>query len=108
MPEWQCSIVQHRATPEARGAVAAQAEKLRSKAQRPEVSRSTQQLCRYLYYLGRIRAIQLEYTDSKDCLQQALRKVQPALFAAILLSLRQCGPFLCHCAPTLGSSTQSG
>ncbi|CAK0761462.1 hypothetical protein CVIRNUC_002862 [Coccomyxa viridis] len=51
-----------------------QAEKLRSKAQRPEVSRSTQQLCRHLYYLGRIRAIQLEYTDSKDCLQQALRK----------------------------------
>ena len=68
-----------------RGAVAAQAEKLRSKAQRPEVSRSTQQLCRYLYYLGRIRAIQLEYTDSKDCLQQALRKVQ-ALFTVILLS----------------------
>lgn len=52
-----------------------QAEKLRSKAQRPEVSRSTHQLCRYLYYLGRIRAIQLEYTEAKDCLQQALRKV---------------------------------
>ncbi|BDA42686.1 probable 26S proteasome non-ATPase regulatory subunit 3 [Coccomyxa sp. Obi] len=51
-----------------------QAEKLRSKAQRPEVSRSTQQLCRYLYYLGRIRAIQLEYTEAKDCLQQAARK----------------------------------
>jgi hypothetical protein len=34
-----------------------------------------QQLCRYLYYLGRIRAIQLEYTEAKDCLQQALRKV---------------------------------
>jgi len=54
-----------------------QAEKLRSKAQRPEVSRSTQQLCRYLYYLGRIRAIQLEYTEAKDCLQQASRKVLP-------------------------------
>ncbi|EIE24637.1 26S proteasome regulatory subunit [Coccomyxa subellipsoidea C-169] len=51
-----------------------QAEKLRSKAQRPEVSRSTQQLCRYLYYLGRIRAIQLDYTEAKDCLQQASRK----------------------------------
>ena len=55
-----------------------QAEKLRSKAQRPEVSRSTHQLCRYLYYLGRIRAIQLEYTEAKDCLQQALRKVHSA------------------------------
>ncbi|KAK9819846.1 hypothetical protein WJX72_003182 [[Myrmecia] bisecta] len=51
-----------------------QAEKLRSKAQRPEVSRSPQQLCRYLYYLGRIRAIQLDYTEAKDCLQQAARK----------------------------------
>lgn len=52
-----------------------QAEKLRSKAQRPETSRSSQQACRYLYYLGRIRAIQLEYTEAKDCLQQAARKV---------------------------------
>lgn len=51
------------------------AEKLRAKAQRPETSRSNQQLCRYLYYLGRIRAIQLEYTDAKECLQQAARKV---------------------------------
>ncbi|KAK9846518.1 hypothetical protein WJX81_005784 [Elliptochloris bilobata] len=51
-----------------------QAEKLRSKAQRPEMARSTPQLCRYLLYLGRIRAIQLEYTDAKDCLQQAARK----------------------------------
>jgi hypothetical protein len=52
-----------------------QAEKFRSKAQRPEVFRSTEQFCRYLYYLGRIRAIQLEYTEAKDCLQQASRKV---------------------------------
>ena len=51
-----------------------QAEKLRSKAQKGEVWRSNQQLCRYLYYLGRIRAIQLDYTDAKDCLQQAARK----------------------------------
>lgn len=52
-----------------------QAEKLRSRAQKSEVWRSNQQLCRYLYFLGRIRAVQLDYTDSKDCLQQALRKV---------------------------------
>ncbi|KAG6554271.1 hypothetical protein Mapa_004187 [Marchantia paleacea] len=50
-----------------------QAEKLRSKTQRVE-SHSNQQLCRYLYYLGRIRTIQLEYTDSKECLLQAARK----------------------------------
>ena len=53
-----------------------QAEKLRSKAQRPETTRSTPQQCRYLLYLGRIRAIQLEYTDAKDCLQQAARKAR--------------------------------
>lgn len=51
-----------------------QAEKLRSRAQKLEVWRSTQQLCRYLFYLGRIRAVQLDYSDSKDCLQQAVRK----------------------------------
>jgi hypothetical protein len=39
------------------------------------VFRSTEQFCRYLFYLGRIRAIQLEYTEAKDCLQQAARKV---------------------------------
>jgi hypothetical protein len=52
-----------------------QAERLRAKAQRPESSRSMQQACRYLYYLGRIRAVQLEYSEAKDCLQQAARKV---------------------------------
>jgi 26S proteasome regulatory subunit N3 len=31
-------------------------------------------LARYLHYLGRIRAIQLEYSDAKECLQQASRK----------------------------------
>ena len=50
-----------------------QAEKLRSKAQLP-TSRSNQQACRYLYYLGRIRAVQLEYSDAKECLSQAQRK----------------------------------
>lgn len=52
-----------------------QAEKFRAKAQRPEQSRSHTQYCRYLYYLGRIKAIQLEYTDAKDYLSQAARKV---------------------------------
>lgn len=51
-----------------------QAEKFRAKAQRPEQSRSHTQYCRYLFYLGRIKAIQLEYTDARDYLQQAARK----------------------------------
>lgn len=50
-----------------------QAEKLRSKAPRFE-AHSNQQFCRYLYYLGRIRTIQLEYTDAKESLLQAARK----------------------------------
>jgi 26S proteasome regulatory subunit N3 len=50
-----------------------QAEKLRSKTLRSD-SHSNQQLCRYLYYLGKIRTIQLEYTDAKECLLQAARK----------------------------------
>eukprot|EP00243_Klebsormidium_subtile_P001516 TRINITY_DN12692_c0_g1_i1.p1 TRINITY_DN12692_c0_g1~~TRINITY_DN12692_c0_g1_i1.p1 ORF type:complete len:493 (+),score=146.53 TRINITY_DN12692_c0_g1_i1:202-1680(+) len=54
-----------------------QAEKLRAKTQRPETS-SNQQLSRYLYYQGRIQAIQLEYTDAKECLLQALRKAPQA------------------------------
>lgn len=51
-----------------------QAEKFRSKAHKAEQWRSPQQYCRYLYYLGRIRTIQLEYSEAKDCLQQAVRK----------------------------------
>ena len=54
-----------------------QAEKLRSKAQLPS-SRSNQQQCRHLYYLGRIRAVQLEYSEAKACLTQAHRKAPAA------------------------------
>lgn len=50
------------------------AEKLRSKTQLSPTHRNMHQFCRYLYYVGRIRAIQLDYTESKDNLQQALRK----------------------------------
>ena len=48
------------------------AEKLRSKTELPD-SRSNQQYCRYLYYLGRIRAVQLDYSAAKDCLAQVRR-----------------------------------
>ncbi|KAK8518677.1 hypothetical protein V6N13_018044 [Hibiscus sabdariffa] len=54
-----------------------QAEKLRSKAPRFE-AHSNQQFCRYLFYLGKIRTIQLEYTDAKECLLQASRKAPVA------------------------------
>ncbi|CAI7815647.1 unnamed protein product [Closterium sp. NIES-53] len=54
-----------------------QADKLRSKALRPD-SHSNQQLCRQLYYAGRIAAVQLEYSAAKDCLQQAARKAPAA------------------------------
>ncbi|TVU10227.1 hypothetical protein EJB05_43741, partial [Eragrostis curvula] len=54
-----------------------QAEKLRSKAPRFE-AHSNQQFCRYLFYLGKIRTIQLEYTDAKESLLQAARKAPTA------------------------------
>ncbi|KAL4333043.1 hypothetical protein GQ457_07G021460 [Hibiscus cannabinus] len=47
-----------------------QAEKLRSKTPRFEV-RSNQQSCRYLFYLGKIRTIQLDYTSAKKSLVKA-------------------------------------
>lgn len=51
-----------------------QAEKFRSKAQKADTWRVPGQYCRYLFYLGTIRAIQLEYTEAKEVLQQASRK----------------------------------
>lgn len=54
-----------------------QAEKLRAKLTWPE-KYSNQQYCRYLYYLGRIRCIELEYSAAKDCLAQASRKAPKA------------------------------
>lgn len=53
-----------------------QAEHFRAQAQRHDGPRSNQQHCRYLYYLGKIRAVQLEYSEAKECLQQAARKVK--------------------------------
>ncbi|KAK3120573.1 hypothetical protein QOZ80_9AG0690130 [Eleusine coracana subsp. coracana] len=50
-----------------------QAEKLRSKAPRFE-AQSNQQFCRYLFYLGKIRTIQLKYTDAKESLFHAAQK----------------------------------
>jgi 26S proteasome regulatory subunit N3 len=50
-----------------------QADKLVSRAPFPE-TRSNNQLARNMYFTGRIKAIQLNYTEASWCLQQALRK----------------------------------
>lgn len=50
-----------------------QADKLISKSNFPE-NVGNNQLARYMYYLGRIKAIQLDYTASHKNLQQAIRK----------------------------------
>ncbi|KAF9433517.1 26S proteasome non-ATPase regulatory subunit [Entomortierella beljakovae] len=50
-----------------------QADKLVSKITFPE-NATNNQLARYMYYVGRIKAIQLEYTESHQCLLQAVRK----------------------------------
>jgi len=50
-----------------------QAYKLAIKSTFPEAA-SSSQLARYLYYQGRIKAIQLEYTEAYKALVQALRK----------------------------------
>mmetsp|Transcript_4378 Transcript_4378/g.13259 ORF Transcript_4378/g.13259 Transcript_4378/m.13259 type:complete len:503 (+) Transcript_4378:214-1722(+) len=50
-----------------------QADKLVTRTQFPE-TRSNNQLARYLYFNGRIKAIQLDYSEALQCLLQAQRK----------------------------------
>lgn len=54
-----------------------QAAKLESKADKME-SHSNQQFSRYLFYVGKIQTIQLEYTAAKESLLQAARKAPMA------------------------------
>ncbi|OXA55989.1 probable 26S proteasome non-ATPase regulatory subunit 3 [Folsomia candida] len=51
-----------------------QADKLVSKSTYPETMASNNELARYLYYLGRIKAVQLDYSNAQKHLMQALRK----------------------------------
>jgi len=51
-----------------------QAQNLASKASMPE-NASNNQFCRYLYYMGRILAIQLDYSDAYLRLMMAIRKL---------------------------------
>jgi len=50
-----------------------QADKLVAKVPFPETANNSQ-LARYLYYVGRIRAVQLSYTEAHGHLQQAIRR----------------------------------
>ncbi|GAA5999043.1 proteasome regulatory particle lid subunit RPN3 [Rhodotorula paludigena] len=51
-----------------------QADRLVSKTQFPEHSAQNSQLARWYYYVGRIRAIQLDYTSAHASLLQAIRR----------------------------------
>ncbi len=51
-----------------------QAEKLVANSSVKESAISNNQFARYLYYQGRIKSIQLEYTAAYNCLLQAIRK----------------------------------
>ncbi|CAE6411024.1 unnamed protein product [Rhizoctonia solani] len=57
-----------------------QADKLVSKTTFPP-SAGNSQLARYLYYVGRIRAVQLSYTEAHTHLQQAIRRAPVATLA---------------------------
>jgi len=51
-----------------------QADKFVSKTQFKEEAASNEEFARYLYYQGKIKSIQLDYTDAYSCLQGAMRK----------------------------------
>lgn len=59
-----------------------QALKLVSKTTFPE-SRPNMQYARYLYYIGHIKAVQLEYSDSHSKLMQAIRKAPQTATVAL-------------------------
>eukprot|EP00435_Cladocopium_sp_Y103_P010979 s4390_g2.t2 len=59
-----------------------QALKLVSKTSFPE-SRPNMQYARYLFYIGQIKAVQLEYSDSHSKLMQAIRKAPQTASAAL-------------------------
>ncbi|GAA5929952.1 hypothetical protein JCM3775_004472 [Rhodotorula graminis] len=59
-----------------------QADRLVSKTQFPEHTAQNSQLARWYYYVGRIRAIQLDYTAAHASLLQAIRRGPSDLSAA--------------------------
>jgi len=67
-----------------------QADKLLTKANFPEQASITQ-LARFLYYNGRIKALQLEYTEAHRCLQQAQRKAPQTKALGFRLTVHKLG-----------------
>jgi len=67
-----------------------QADKLLTKASFPEQASNTQ-LARFLYYNGRIKAAQLEYTEAHRCLQQAQRKAPQSKALGFRLTVHKLG-----------------
>ncbi|GMH69296.1 hypothetical protein TrLO_g8409, partial [Triparma laevis f. longispina] len=65
-----------------------QAKKLSQNATFPE-NASNNQLVRYLYYMGKIQALQLEYTDSFSKLSQSLRKAPSNTGLAFRVSVQK-------------------
>lgn len=55
-----------------------QADKLATKIEFKEEGASSNELARYYYYLGRVKAVQLKYTEAFQLLQQSLRKAPTA------------------------------
>lgn len=51
-----------------------QARNFISKTSFPDHAYLNNQYARYLYYVGRIKTVQLEYSEAQTCLNQALRK----------------------------------
>jgi 26S proteasome regulatory subunit N3 len=66
----------------------AQADQLASRAPFPDI-RSNSQLARYFYYVGRIKAIQLDYSEAYRCLNNALRKAPQHLATAFRVTVLQ-------------------
>lgn len=66
-----------------------QADRLISKAAFPDATAGNAQLARWHYYLGRVRAIQLNYTEAHNNLQQAIRRAPaPTIAPGFLQTVR--------------------
>lgn len=66
-----------------------QADKLIAKSTFPEGA-GNPQLARYLYYLGRVKAVQLNYSEAHDNLQQAIRRAPSGTIAPGFLQNVSC------------------
>jgi 26S proteasome regulatory subunit N3 len=53
---------------------------------------SNNQLCRYLYYVGRIQALQLDYTDAHTKLNQVRAPMRVCVRAGVRACVRAGGP----------------